>query len=134
MSRFSTIERNKNTYMKVLKKSLTALIRLWNLPFVKYAIVMAIGIVLVGFVGENSLLAHLRNKQHISSLAEEIEEYEGRYQNDMRQILELNRNPKAIERIARERYFMKHDDEDIFVLSDDNREIKTVVEEHETTE
>ena len=32
----------------------------------------------------------------------------------------LDSDPKAIEKIARERYFMKTDDEDIFVLSDDN--------------
>ena len=49
------------------------------------------------------------------------------------QIRELNRNPKAMEKIARERYYMKADDEDIFVLSDDDREIKGVVE-HETAE
>ena len=38
----------------------------------------------------------------------------------------INRNPKNMERIARQRYFMKHDDEDIFVLSDDVREPQSV--------
>ena len=52
----------------------------------------------------------------------------------MRQIHELNHNPKAMERIARERYFMKHDDEDIFVLSDDNREFQSIANENETAE
>ena len=37
-----------------------------------------------------------------------------------------------MEKIARERYFMKADDEDIFVLSDDQREPEPV--SHETTE
>jgi hypothetical protein len=32
-----------------------------------------------------------------------------------------------MEKIARERFFMKADDEDIFVLSDDDREVKGVV-------
>ena len=40
---------------------------------------------------------------------------------------------KAMEKIARERFFMKADDEDIFVLSDDDREAKGVVA-HETAE
>jgi cell division protein FtsB len=41
-------------------------------------------------------------------------------------------NPKAIEKIARERYFMKADDEDVFVLSDD---VKPEGEKiHETVE
>ena len=38
----------------------------------------------------------------------------------------MDKNPKAMERIARERYFMKADDEDIFVLSDDDREAKPI--------
>ena len=32
-----------------------------------------------------------------------------------------------MEKIARERYFMKADDEDIFVLSDDNRHTNTLL-------
>ena len=120
--------------MKIMKKFLSGVVRVWNLPFLKYAVITVIGIVLVGFVGENSLLAHLRNKYYIGSLADEIEEYTKRYENDMRQIHELNHNPKAMERIARERYFMKHDDEDIFVLSDDNREFQSIANENETAE
>ena len=34
----------------------------------------------------------------------------------------LDKDPKAIQKIARERYFMKADDEDIFVLTDDSQE------------
>ena len=37
----------------------------------------------------------------------------------MQQLKELKTDPKAIARVARERYFMKADNEDIFVLSDD---------------
>ena len=52
----------------------------------------------------------------------------------MRQIRELNHNPKAMERIARERYFMKHEDEDIFVLSDDDREFQPLANDDETAQ
>ena len=45
--------------MKILKKCVSAVVRIGNLPFVKYAIIISLGIVLVGFVGENSMLAHL---------------------------------------------------------------------------
>ena len=48
-------------------------------------------------------------------------------------IRELDRNPKAMEKIARERYFMKADDEDIFVLSDDGED-ENPIKKHETTE
>ena len=120
--------------MKVMRNFVAAVVRLWHLPVVKYGLVTIVGIALVGFVGENSVLAHLRYKMRISELNEEIEHYEGQYRNDMRQLRELNKNPKAMERIARERYFMKADDEDIFVLSDDSRQLQSTVEEHEGTE
>jgi cell division protein FtsB len=114
--------------MKFMRSLLAAVVRVWSLPVVKYGVICIIGIVLVGFVGENSLYAHLRYKAHIADLASEIEAYDSRYQSDMRQIRELNLNPKAMERIARERYFMKHDDEDIFVLSDDPREVQPITD------
>ena len=122
--------------MKIMRNFAKAVAHIWHLPFVKYGVITIIGVVLVGFVGENSLLAHLRHKHYISSLSDEISVYNERYQNDMRQIRELNRNPKAMERIARERYFMKQDDEDIFVLSDDERDIQTpsIESENETAE
>ena len=50
---------------------------------------------------------------------EEISKYEAQHEADSRRLRELKRNPKAIEKIARERYFMKADDEDIYVLSGD---------------
>lgn len=85
----------------------------------KYCVVIVVAVVIVGFVGGNSLWAHYRNKQKISELEEEIDRYRQRYEKDQEQLRRLDKDPKAIEKIARERYFMKEDDEDIFVLSDD---------------
>ena len=42
----------------------------------------------------------------------------------MQRLKDLNTSPDAIAKIARERYFMKADDEDIFVLSDDEQPFK----------
>lgn len=85
----------------------------------KYAVVVVAAVVIVGFVDENSVWAHYRNKQKISELEAEIDKYRKRYERDNEQLRRLDADPKAIEKIARERYFMKADDEDIFVLSDD---------------
>jgi cell division protein FtsB len=71
--------------------------------------------------------------KRISELEQEIDHYEKLDQRNKQRIRELQKDPKAIEKIARERYFMKADDEDIFVLSDDDREAKPLVS-HETTE
>jgi cell division protein FtsB len=63
-------------------------------------------------------------------LKEQIEEFDKEQQRNKAQLHELRRDPATIRKIARERYFMKTDDEDIFVLSD---EIPTE-ENNETTE
>lgn len=109
-----------------MKKVQEIVLRVLSHPSVKYIVITVVGVLLVGVVGENSLLAHMRNISRCHELEAEIATYEGRYRDDMRQIRMLNRNPKNMERIARQRYFMKHDDEDIFVLSDDVREPQTV--------
>jgi cell division protein FtsB len=106
---------------KYMKKVKSLLLRIYHIPALKYIVVALIAVVLIGFVDENSVWNHLRNKQRISDLEDEIEQYNERWQQDQEKIRTLDGNPKAIEKIARERYFMKADDEDVFVLSDDEK-------------
>ena len=110
--------------MKVITSIKTFLLRVWHSMFLKYAVVFIAGVAIVGFLDENSVWSHLKNLQRISELTEETEKYNASLQRDQAQIRELDKNPKTMERIARERYFMKADDEDIFVLSDDDQEAK----------
>ena len=119
-----------------MSKIKNAFLHFWRLPYMKYAVAIVIGALLVGFVGENSVWAHLRNMHRISSLQSEIDDYNARHQRDQKQLQRLDANPKAMEKIARERYFMKADDEEIFVLSDDNRHTNTLLPDstNETTE
>ena len=104
--------------MKILKTVLRKIIRMRSL---KYVVVLVVGVVFIGFLGSNSLWAHFGYVSRINELHAEIDRYNGENRRDQAQIHLLQRNPKAMERIARERYFMKMDDEDIFVLSDDER-------------
>jgi cell division protein FtsB len=90
--------------------------------WLKYGLVAIFAIVFIGFVDENSVWNHFRNKQTISTLQDEIKKYNAQHENNEKRIRQLDRDPKAIQKIARERYFMKADDEDIFVLSDDIEE------------
>ena len=85
----------------------------------KYLIVIVVGVSIISFLDENSFMRIFQYKMEISDLKSEIKKYNDTNENDIRQLRELKRNPKAIQKIARERYFMKADDEDIFVLSDD---------------
>lgn len=102
-----------------MKKISNLLLRIYHIRALKFIVASVIAVVLVGFVDENSVLKHIRNKQYISELQSEIDHYTDQYQRDQEKIHELESNPKAITKIARERYFMKAEDEDIFVLSTD---------------
>ena len=113
--------------MKIIEKVKKYSLLVWRSQVLKYAVVCVVGVLIVGFLDENSLWSHMKNRQRIDELTEEKARYNAAFQRDQAQIRELDRNPKAMEKIARERYFMKADDEDIFVLSDDDRTPKPIV-------
>ena len=119
--------------MKVLGTIKTYVLRVWHSVIFKYAVVSIVGVLLVGFLDDNSMWSHIKNLQCIDELTAEKERYNAEFRRDQAQIKELDRNPKAIEKIARERYFMKADNEDIFILSDDDRAPKPIVS-HEAAE
>ncbi|MCR5469790.1 MAG: septum formation initiator family protein [Prevotella sp.] len=105
--------------MKKLARLKEIFFKVWEVWYAKYVIVCVIGVLVVGFLDDNSVLSHIHNMDRIGELEKEINHYNELNQQNKQRIKELQTNPKAIEKVARERYFMKADDEDIFVLSDD---------------
>lgn len=85
----------------------------------KYLIVIVGGFLVVGVLDENSFMKRVQLEWQISDLKEDINKYKSLNEINTKKLRELKRNPSAIKKIARENYFMKADDEDIFVLSDD---------------
>ena len=93
---------------------------IWNyLAHHKYLIVIIAGVLIVGVVDDNSIRQHIKYQLQIATLREEIGKYREQYEKDSRQLKEMRQGPDVFGKIARERYFMKSDDEDIFVLSTD---------------
>lgn len=117
--------------MNVIKKIFRSIPHLRS---VKYIIALAAAVILIGFGGGNSLWAHFGYVNRIGELHDEIDHFDSEYRRNQAQIRELQSNPKKMERIARERYFMKSADEDIFVLSDDDRQPQTKAPADETVE
>ena len=104
---------------------------IWNMiSHYKYVIVIVLGIVVVGFVDDNSFVQRVKYDLQISDIKDQIKAYDETYAKNAEALHELKRDPKTIEKIAREKYFMKTDDEDVFVLSDDVQFTK----DDETTE
>lgn len=115
-----------------MKKVKSILLRIYHVKALKYILVTLVAVVLIGFVDENSVWNHMRNEQRISELQSEIKQYTDQNEHNKAQIRLFDSDPQAIRKIARERYFMKADDEDIFVLSDDPK--SSLYSGHETTE
>ena len=93
---------------------------IWNyLAHYKYLIVIVVGVLVVGVIDDNSIRQHIRYQIQIAGLRSEIEKYNAQLERDNRMLKEMRKGPKVFGKIARERYFMKTDDEDIFVLSSD---------------
>ena len=111
--------------MKIIKSIKKYTLLVWRSQALKYAVVCVAGVLIVGFLDENSLWNHLKNRERIEELTEEKARFNAAYERDKAKIRELDRNPKAMEKIARERYFMKADDEDIFVLREENEDSKS---------
>lgn len=82
----------------------------------KYLIVCVLFFVNLLFIDHNSMLKRYEHHKEIASLRAERERYKRLYEHDMAQLHSLETDPQIIEKIARERYFMKRPDEDVFVF------------------
>lgn len=73
---------------------------------------------LIGVVDENSFYNRFRNIQELAALKSEIRYYRDRYESDKSKLEDITSDPKAVERVARERYYMKRANEDTYVFAD----------------
>ena len=115
--------------MKIIKSIKKYTLLVLRSQALKYAVVCVAAVLIVGFLDENSLWNHLKNRERIEELTEEKARFNAAYERDKAKIRELDRNPKAMEKIARERYFKKTDDEDIFVLREENEDSKSITDD-----
>ena len=82
----------------------------------KYLCTIVVFLIMIGFIDTNSLMKRVENSRQISSLENMIEQYKGQYERDERRLNELDSSKQALQQFARERYFMKADNEDVFII------------------
>ena len=82
----------------------------------KYGVVIVLFVALIGYFDENSLWERYQHKKQLTELQEEIRKYTEIYERDTYRLQEMNTNRDVLTEIARERYFMKTEDEDVFVI------------------
>lgn len=98
---------------------MSRLMTIWNyIRRHKYLITIVAFLVMIVFLDENSLIQRAKHKQEISTLNSEIVRYRKQFEEDTRRLKELENNPEALEKIAREKYLMKKPNEDIFIFEE----------------
>lgn len=82
----------------------------------KYLIVGTIFIVWMIFFDQNSILIHKQLNQEIKALENDEEYYQNNLNSETEKLNNLKNNPSELERIAREKHFLKKSNEDIFII------------------
>lgn len=84
----------------------------------KWWIASGIFLFAIMFTGEARLIDRYQQRKEISRLKEEINKYNEIFEKDKASLERLKNDPEAIVEVARERYYMKTADEDIFILEE----------------
>lgn len=82
----------------------------------KCIVVVVITALFVCFLDANSIWERHYRWESIAQMKSEISELKESYEDNTRQLELLKSSPLRVEQIARERYYMTRDDEDLFII------------------
>jgi len=102
----------------------------WNIVRrYKYIVAIFIFLLIIGVIDENSWWVRHQRKAEIAFLEEQIKNYEQQYDEYSQMLEALSNDQNAVERMAREKYYMKRPNEDVFVfVTTDDYEIQKPLE------
>lgn len=84
----------------------------------KYLIVFVVFAVFVTFFDDHNLIKRWKAAQKISQLEKELKYYQEEIKATKRKKNELQSSNENLEKFAREQYFMKKQNEDIFIIKE----------------
>lgn len=96
-------------------------LRWFKYVFNRYTIVSLAFIVWMLFFDQNSLITHRELDKQIRNLELDETYFRDHLENENTKLKQLTDNPAEIERIAREKFFLKKDNEDIFIIQQEIR-------------
>ncbi|MFZ4785351.1 MAG: FtsB family cell division protein [Flavobacteriales bacterium] len=82
----------------------------------QYTIATTIFVLWICFFSEIDLFYILRTRVELGSLKKEVRELERKNEQAKVALQDLNNNTTSLEKFAREAYYMKRDNEDVFVF------------------
>ncbi|HTD41821.1 MAG TPA: septum formation initiator family protein [Mucilaginibacter sp.] len=96
--------------------------KLLNLFRNKYLLVSAVFLVWMVFFDRNDLFSQWEYHQQVSKLQQERDFYQKETARVHQDLDELTSNKEKLEKFAREKYLMKKDNEDVFVIVKDKKQ------------
>jgi hypothetical protein len=82
----------------------------------KYLITFIVFLVWIFFIDTFDIITQIKMNKDFKNLKEQQEFYKVEIEKDSTKIYNLNNNPQEQERFARERFLMKKDNEDLFIV------------------
>ncbi|MEE4196827.1 MAG: septum formation initiator family protein [Bacteroidales bacterium] len=99
-------------------------LKIWKtiLPYIKnkYIITFLVFLIWLLFFDRNNLVDRIQEINHYNQLEKDKHYFKERIDADSRRLEQLKTNNKNLEKFAREQYYMKKADEDIFVVVEEN--------------
>ena len=97
--------------------------RIWSVISNKYIATTLLLFVWICFFDRNDLISEVKLVNKIHHLKAEKKYYEQQTDIAAEQLKELQTNPANLEKFAREKYLMKKDNEDVYVIVDQNNKL-----------
>jgi len=91
----------------------------------RYVLTAAVGLVWVTFISEIDLVYLAKSQLELNRLENQVAHYELEIEATRNQLVDLTSNPERLERFAREKYFMKRDNEDLFRIVAKEPDVKS---------
>jgi cell division protein DivIC len=80
--------------------------------------VVGFGVWMLFFDDRDFITTHFRQRQELKKLEQSRKYYEGQIANTKKELDRLKSNPATIEKYAREKYLMKRNNEDLFLVKE----------------
>jgi cell division protein FtsB len=82
----------------------------------KYLVSLIAFVVLMLFFDRNDVFTQLERKRQLKELQNSKAFYQEEIRKTQQQLTDLQNNPAALEKYARENFYMKRDNEDVFIV------------------
>ena len=90
----------------------------------KYISSIIVFVVWISFFDRNDLWTQLDRKHELQKLETSKEFYEKEIATTKKDLMDLNNNPAVLEKFAREKFYLKKANEEIFIIDDSTEEKK----------